>query len=104
MAAVKGREAIRDALRRGAERMTALRWEIRHIIADHNIVMTERVDHFLMGDSRISVPCVATFELRNGKITAWRDYWDSSSSKRRYRAVRQRVANGKPEPIGLAST
>jgi len=68
--AIKGRDAIRDTLRRGAERMTALPWEIRHILADGDVVMTERVDHFLVGNDRISVPCMGTFELRNGKIAA----------------------------------
>ncbi|MGA2806645.1 MAG: nuclear transport factor 2 family protein [Terracidiphilus sp.] len=74
---VRGRDAIRDALRRGAERMTALPWEIRHIMADGEVVMTERVDHFLVGDNRVSVPCMGVFELRDGKISAWRDYWDA---------------------------
>lgn len=73
---IRGREAIRDALRRGAARMTALPWEIRHILAGCDVVMTERVDYFVVGDQRISVPCMATFELRNGKIAAWREYWD----------------------------
>jgi len=50
--------------------MTALPWEIRHILADGDVVMTERVDHFLVGNDRISVPCMGTFELRNGKIAA----------------------------------
>jgi len=40
-------------------------------------VMTERVDHFLVGDNRVSVPCMGAFELRDGKISAWRDYWDA---------------------------
>ena len=61
---------------RGADDCIALPWEIRHIVADGNVVMTERVDHFLVGDNRISVPCMGVFELRNGKIAAWRDYWD----------------------------
>lgn len=74
--AVEGRAAIRETLRQGAERMTALPWEIRHIVADGDVVMTERVDHFLVENKRISVPCMGTFELRNGKIAAWRDYWD----------------------------
>jgi len=56
--------------------MTALPWEIRNIVADGNIVMTERIDNFQVGDTRISVPCMGTFELRDGKIAAWRDYWD----------------------------
>jgi limonene-1,2-epoxide hydrolase len=74
---IKGRDAIRDALRRGAERMAALPWEIRHIVADGDVVLTERVDHFLAGNNRISVPCMGAFELRDGKISAWRDYWDA---------------------------
>lgn len=73
---VTGREAIRETLRRGAQRMTALPWEIRHIIAHGDVVMTERVDHFLVGNRRVSVPCMGVFELRDGKIAAWRDYWD----------------------------
>jgi len=73
---VKGREAIRETLRRGAERMVALPWEIRHIVADGEIVMVERVDYFLVGETRVSVPSMGIFELRDGKIAAWRDYWD----------------------------
>ncbi len=73
---VKGRPAIRETLRSGAQRMTALPWEIRHIVADGNVVMTERVDNFMVENNRISVPCMGVFELRNGKIAAWRDYWD----------------------------
>ncbi len=73
---VRGREAIRETLRRGAQHMKALPWEIRYIVAEGDVVMTERVDHFMVGESRISVPCMGIFELRDGKIAAWRDYWD----------------------------
>jgi len=73
---IQGRVAIREALRSGAARMKALPWDIRHIVAGGNVVMTERVDHFQVADKHISVPCMGIFELRNGKIAAWRDYWD----------------------------
>ena len=73
---VQGREAIRETLRRGAQSMTALPWDVRHIVADGDVVLTERVDHFLVGETRVSVPCMGVFELRDGKIAAWRDYWD----------------------------
>lgn len=79
---VEGRPAIREALRRGAERMVALPWQIRHIVADGDVVMVERVDKFLIGETRISVPCVGVFELREGKIAAWRDYWDLGQFER----------------------
>ena len=73
---IQGRAAIREAFRRGVQQMTARPWEIRHIVADGDVVMAERVDHFQSGDRRISVPCIGIFELRDGKIAAWRDYWD----------------------------
>ena len=79
---VEGREAIRETLRRGAERMTALPWEIRHILADGDIVMAERVDHFEVAGARVSVPCMGIFELRDGRIAAWRDYWDMRQFER----------------------
>ena len=80
--AVVGRDAIRDTLRRGAERMTALPWEVRHIVADGDVVLTERIDRFVVGETRVSVPCMGTFELRDGKIAAWRDYWDLAQFER----------------------
>ena len=73
---VQGRDAIRETLRRGAEQMRALPWEILHIAAEADVVLTERVDHFTIGDTRIRVPCMGIFEIRGGKIAAWRDYWD----------------------------
>jgi limonene-1,2-epoxide hydrolase len=79
---ITGRDAIRETLRRGAKLMTALPWEIRHIVADEGIVLTERVDNFQVGDTRIRVPCMGIFELRSGKIAAWRDYWDLKQFER----------------------
>ena len=92
---VKGRAAIRETLRIGAGRMTASPWDIRHIIADGDVVMTERVDHFQIGDKRISVPCMGIFELRNGKIAAWRDYWDLKTFEAQlHGSRRQQTADG----------
>jgi hypothetical protein len=34
---------------------------IRHIVADGDVVLTERVDHFVVGDVRVSVPCMGIF-------------------------------------------
>jgi len=79
---VEGREAIRETLRRGADRMIALPWEIRHIVADGDIVMVERVDNFQVGEKRARVPSMGIFELRHGKIAAWRDYWDLQQFER----------------------
>ncbi len=73
---VKGRDRIRETLRRGAAQMKALPWEVLHIVCDGEIVMTERVDTFLVENTVVRVPTMGIFELRGGKIAAWRDYWD----------------------------
>jgi len=84
---VQGRDAIRETLRRGAEQMVALPWEIRHIVADGEVVMVERVDHFRVGKVHVSVPCMGIFELREGKIAAWRDYWDLKQFERQLESI-----------------
>mgnify|MGYP001794544829 CR=1 FL=1 len=42
-----------------------------------------------VGDTVISVPCMGIFELRDGKIAAWRDYWDLQQFERQIPAVAQ---------------
>jgi limonene-1,2-epoxide hydrolase len=41
-----------------------------------NVVLTERVDTFTVGQTVASLPVMGTFEIRDGKISAWRDYFD----------------------------
>jgi limonene-1,2-epoxide hydrolase len=50
--------------------------ETVHLAARHNVVLTERVDTFRMGDTVAPLPVMGTFEIRDGKIAAWRDYFD----------------------------
>ena len=50
--------------------------DITHMVADGAIVMTERVDHFIGTEKTISLPVMGIFEVRDGAITAWRDYFD----------------------------
>lgn len=51
-------------------------FEIHHIAATGNIVLTERTDRFLLGDTQIAIRVMGTFEIRGGKIAVWRDYFD----------------------------
>lgn len=45
-------------------------------------VLTERIDHMIDAAGRVilSAPVMGTFELRDGKIAAWRDYFDSKGA------------------------
>jgi limonene-1,2-epoxide hydrolase len=57
--------------------------EMLHVLASGNLVMTERIDSAISADGGLiggeSTPAMATFELRGGKISAWRDYYDPTS-------------------------
>ncbi len=50
--------------------------ETSHLAVKDNVVLTERVDTFTVGDVVASLPVMGTFEIRGGKISAWRDYFD----------------------------
>jgi limonene-1,2-epoxide hydrolase len=73
---IKGREAIQKALGGMSGAMQSAGWEIKHQVANGNVVMNERVDKFTMGGKALSIPVVGVFVLRDGKIAEWRDYFD----------------------------
>ena len=50
--------------------------ETLHLAVRDNVVLTERVDTFRVGDVVAPLPLMGTFEVRDGKISAWRDYFD----------------------------
>jgi limonene-1,2-epoxide hydrolase len=47
-----------------------------HVAVSDNVVLTERVDTFRIGDVVAPLPVMGAFEIRDGKISAWRDYFD----------------------------
>ncbi len=50
--------------------------ETVHLAVRGDVVLTERVDTFSMGGKVAPLPLMGTFEIRDGKISAWRDYFD----------------------------
>jgi limonene-1,2-epoxide hydrolase len=57
--------------------------EILAIAADGDRVLTERIDHLLRADgSEVWDPRVmGIFEIEDGRIRAWRDYFDSAKAQ-----------------------
>jgi limonene-1,2-epoxide hydrolase len=51
-------------------------YEIRNIAANGTTVLTERIDKVGPPGIVAPVPVMGTFEVSDGKITAWRDYFD----------------------------
>ena len=74
---VQGRAAIRDTIAGFSGMAEKICFDTLRILADGPIVMTERVDHFVIADRDIGLPVMGVFEVNaDGKITAWRDYFD----------------------------
>ena len=78
MPPAEGIDAVAEALK-GVAQLTSRGWEILHQAANGNVVLNERVDRFLMGDKEVVVQVCGVFELRDGKIARWRDYFDLAS-------------------------
>jgi limonene-1,2-epoxide hydrolase len=76
LAPVTGRDDIASTIASFTSGVAGIEFRVINITADGPIVMTERVDVFKLPDKSIELPVMGTFEVRDGKITAWRDYFD----------------------------
>ena len=55
----------------------SVHWEILSIAENNDKVLTERIDNFVLpGGKNLCIPVMGTFEIDNGEIKAWRDYFD----------------------------
>jgi limonene-1,2-epoxide hydrolase len=74
--AAEGLAAIRAVVEMFVPPADAIEFVVHHIFSSGDVVFTERTDHFTTGDKHIELPVAGVFELRDGKIAAWRDYFD----------------------------
>ena len=72
-----GKAAIRDFVA-GREGVPPGRLEILHQLVSANVVMNERVDHITLGGRVVDMPICGVFEIRDGQIARWTDYYDSA--------------------------
>lgn len=74
-----GHAAIRDSLAPFIGTSEAVDWRVFHAAESADgTVMTERLDRFCVGGKWIEIPVMGIFELADGKITQWRDYFDAA--------------------------
>jgi limonene-1,2-epoxide hydrolase len=82
MEPVAGRAAIEQLIAGFTGMMSGTQWDIVSIGCDGDRVYAERIDHWHMGERSFGLPCVGVFEMRGGKIAAWRDYFDMAAFQR----------------------
>jgi len=82
MAPVAGKNSIREVLNMFVPGADAIEFEMLAVAARGSVVFAERIDRFRLGGKQVEVPVVGVFEVRDGKIAAWRDYFDFATWQR----------------------
>ncbi len=79
MPPMQGKPAIKTILQQIVSPTSWIEWETLNIAEAGSIVFTERVDRFEMAGKKVELPVAGVFEIENGKIKAWRDYFDMAA-------------------------
>jgi len=75
-APVAGRENVKQMIAGFISSWTETHWDVLNLISAGDVVIAERLDRTKAGDKAVDLPCTGVFELENGKIKVWRDYFD----------------------------
>ena len=73
---VSGHDNLRKFIGGFIKDWTQTTWDVLNIVSRGDIVMAERLDRTHLGAKSVDLPCCGVFELTNGKIRIWRDYFD----------------------------
>jgi limonene-1,2-epoxide hydrolase len=75
-----GRDAARAEIERQNAMATGLlpRSEIKNVASNDRAVFVERVDIFEMGGKEITLHINGVLEIEDGKVVAWREYFDNA--------------------------
>ena len=61
---------------------TETTWDVLTIVSRGDVVIAERLDRTRVGAKAVDLPCCGVFELSEGKIRIWRDYFDLATFRR----------------------
>ena len=76
----EGKAAIREFFAPQMGDLESFRAEMKDSMTVGNLVMNERVDYVgLKNGKTAAIPIMAAFEIREGKIAVWRDYYDMAT-------------------------
>ncbi len=58
---------------------TETQWDILNIAEQGDVVYCERLDRTKTTAGDVDLPCMGVFEMSEGKIKVWRDYFDMNT-------------------------
>ena len=73
---VHGSAAVAEVLRPMLDGCSNVDWPVLRQSSSGSVVFNERLDRFLMPHGWVEVPVTGVWEVRDGRITLWRDYFD----------------------------
>ena len=73
---MRGREKMREFLAPIVAGNEPVQFEVLRQAAGDKVVMNERIDRFVMSGKPVALPVSGVFEVVDGKISFWRDYFD----------------------------
>lgn len=79
---VAGRAAVQAFIAGFIRDWSATTWDLLNIVEHGDVVIAERLDRTRVGDRTIDLPCCGVFEMADGKIKVWRDYFDLATYTR----------------------
>ena len=79
MGPVNGPDGIRGVFAQLDGTADKMEWVIHRQVAAGDLVLNERTDRFGKGDVWADLPVAGIFEVHDGKITLWRDYFDMTT-------------------------
>ena len=80
---IVGREAIRAFVAGFVDKPPG-RIEIHRQIASATVVMNERTDHIFLNGQPVSLPIMGVFDIADGHILAWHEYFDLGPARAAY--------------------
>lgn len=79
MKPIVGIDTIRAVLNSFIGPCTEVAWPVHRTASAGPVVFNERTDRFHMPHGWVELPVTGVWEVHNGKITLWRDYFDLAS-------------------------
>lgn len=84
---IVGKEAISGWIR-GFESVPRGRLEIHNQVASDDMVMNERTDRIVLNGHPVTLLIAGVFEMYEGRISAWREFFDLAPARDAYRCTR----------------
>ncbi|HAL48036.1 MAG: limonene-1,2-epoxide hydrolase [SAR202 cluster bacterium] len=77
-----GKDAIRAGITSFISDWISTEWIISNLAVSGNLVFAERIDRTGFKGRKVDLPLVGVFEVQDGKIRHWRDYFDLATYRR----------------------